>query len=448
MRCDRQLTPHFTFTSILIGLTVAGCGGLVVPSDGEGESRQLVVAGEVDVKNAESGNADTAQSGGANSAAVQISANGQKTTEKKQASLKTPDKTSWASFRNGDAQLGVAGGDLPAELQLLWKLQDPYGFVATAAVVGEHVYAGALSGYLYCLEKTSGRLLWKYRSIDDPDPDKFAPGFKSAPTVTADTVYVGDEDGVLHAVDRIDGKRRWKFVTNAEIVGGAAIRGENVVVGSHDSYLYTLKAADGSLVWKFQTLDRINCSPAIVDGYTFVAGCDEHLRVIDLETGEQKSDIPLESYLIASPAVLGEMLYVGTYAGEVLAVNWKNETIQWRYRDPVRDQPYHASAAVTDKLVVVGGRDEQLHAIDRLTGERVWVFAARGQIDSSPVIAGDRVFFGSLDRNVYAVALQDGKQVWKYNAGQRITAGPAVGENVLVVGTEGTDGLLLCFGAK
>ena len=362
--------------------------------------------------------------------------------------LKPPGPTSWASFRNGDLQLGVAGSKLPEKMQLLWKFEDPDGFVTTAAIVGEHVYAAALSGFLYCFDRKTGRLIWKYRSIDDPDSETFAAGFKSAPRITADTIFVGDEDGLLHAVDRKTGKKIWRFQTQGEIVGGAAIVGENVIVGSHDSHLYCLKAADGSLVWKFQTRDRINCAPAIAGDFTFVAGCDEHLRVIDIKHGQQQADILLESFLIASPAVMGDMLYVGTYAGEVLAVDWKKETIEWRYKDPVRENPYHSSAAVTDQYVIVGGQDKQLHCIDRKTGERIWVFQAKGQINSSPVIVGERVFFGSNDRNIYAVRIADGKQLWKYNAGRDISAGPAVGEGCLVIGTEGGDGILYCFGKK
>jgi len=179
-----------------------------------------------------------------------------------------------------------------------------------------------------------------------------------------------------------------------------------------------------------------------------VSGCDEHLRIIDIDSGKQHGDIPLEIFLIASPAVMGEMLYVGTYGGEVLAVNWKKKTIAWRYSDPINDHPYHASAAVTDKYVIVGGQDKQLHALDRKTGTRLWVFHAKGQINSSPVIVGDRVFFGSNDRNIYAVSLLTGKQLWKYKAVGGIVAGPAVGEGCLVVGTEGSDGLLYCFGEK
>ena len=223
---------------------------------------------------------------------------------------------------------------------------------------------------------------------------------------------------------------------------------KRIVFGSHDSFLYCLNKFDGSVVWKYQTEDRVNCSPAIVDKYTFVAGCDAHLRVIDIESGKQERDIDLESYLIASPAVIDDLLYVGTHDGEVLSVNWKKGTIDWRYRDPQRENPFHASAAVTDKYVVVGGQDKQLHCIDRKTGERVWVFETRAQINSSPVIVGDRIFFGSNDRNIYGVQLSSGKEIWKYNAGSGVSASPAVGEGVLVIGAEDSGAAVFCFGAK
>jgi outer membrane protein assembly factor BamB len=360
----------------------------------------------------------------------------------------SPGPKSWDSFRNGHAQAGVAGSDLPHKLELSWKYPDVDGFLTAVAIVGPHVYAPALSGYLYCLDRTSGKLIWKYRSIDDADPETFAPGFKAAPTVTADTVFLGDEDGLFHAVDRASGAQRWVFTTEAEIAGGAAVVRDQVIIGSHDSFLYCLNASDGSLVWKFQTEDRVNCSVAIAGKHTFVAGCDEHLRVIDIEEGRQKSDIPLQTYLIASPAVVDNMLYVGTYASEVVAVDWKQKEVVWRYRDPRREFPYHASAAVTDQYVVVGGRDKQMHCIDRATGNGVWTFPTRGRIDSSAVIVDERVFFGSADRNLYGLRLGDGKEIWKFNAEKPVSAGAAIGEGCLVIGSEGPDGFLYCFGEK
>ena len=185
-----------------------------------------------------------------------------------------------------------------------------------------------------------------------------------------------------------------------------------------------------------------------MEDVTFIAGCDEHLRIIDVKSGEQRAEVKLETYLIASPAVIGEMLYVGTYASEVVAVDWKKKEVVWRYQSGNGDFPFHSSAAVTDKLVVVGGRDKLIHAIDRKTGEKAWTFATNQKVDSSPVIVGDRVFVGSNDGNLYELGLADGKERWKFNAGKQISAAPAVGEGVLVVGSESRDGKVYCFGKK
>ena len=355
--------------------------------------------------------------------------------------------TSWASFRNGDAQRGIATSDLPEKLELLWKFPTEHGWVTTSTIVGDHVYAPSLTGYLYCLDRRTGKEIWKYRSIASEDPDEFAPGFKAAPRVTGDTIYLGDEDGIVHAVERTTGKQKWTFTTHAEIAGAAAIFNGRIIVGSHDSLLYCLNS-DGSLAWSLPTEDRINCSAAIAEKFTFVTGCDEHMRVIDIAKGEQTVDLPLGSYIIASPAIVGDMLYVGTYDAEVIAANWKEGEIAWRYRDENSSFPYHSSASVTDDFVFIGGQDKQMHCIDRHTGKNVWKFRTKSQINSSPAIVGDRIFFGSNDENIYGLNAKTGELNWKHKVEQGISAGVAVGEGVLVVGEEGADGNLYCFGAR
>lgn len=359
-----------------------------------------------------------------------------------------PGKTSWASFRNGNEQRGVAGSPLPEKLELLWEYKTEFGVSGTAAIVGDDVYVPTIDGVLLCLNRTDGKKRWAYRSIDSDDPDDFAPGFKAAPLVTEKLVLLGDEDGFFHAVDRATGKKAWKFETEAEVAGGASHVGDKVIFGSHDSFLYCLKVDDGALVWKFQTEDRVNCAPAISGNHTFISGCDEHLRVINIVSGEQEADIPLGSFLIASPALWDDMLYVGTYSSEVVALNWKSREFLWRFRDPAKEFPYHGSAAVTEQLVIVGGRDKQLHCLDRRTGDELWKFPTRAGIDSSPAVVDRRVFFGSNDGNVYGLDIETGKQVWKFAAGRDVTAGPAIGENCLVIGCEGNRGKIYCFGAK
>jgi outer membrane protein assembly factor BamB len=365
----------------------------------------------------------------------------------KAANLPPPSKTSWPSFRHDLAQTGVATSDLPKNLEKLWEVSLGDQIVATCAIVGDFVYVPCLSGELFCLQRTTGAKIWSYKSVKEVPANSFAPGFKSSPTVTADTVYLGDEEGVFHAIDRATGEGRWKYETAGEIYSSAAVIDGKIIFGSYDNNLYCLNL-DGILAWKYATQGYVHCAPAVVEGVTFIAGCDEHLRIIDIKTGEESKELKLQTFLIASPAIVGDMLYVGTYASEVLAVDWKKQEVVWRYASGNGDFPFHSSAAVTDKLVVVGSRDKYVHAIDRATGQRAWTFPTRGKVDSSPSIQGDRVFIGSNDGNLYELGLSDGKERWKFNAGKPISAAPAIGEGVLVIGSESRDGKVYCFGKK
>lgn len=354
-----------------------------------------------------------------------------------------PTETSWASFRYGPQQRGIAHTQLAANPTLKWEKQSVDGWVATCAIVADHVYAPALQGYLYCLDRQTGEELWKYRSIESTDEKQFAPGFKAAPLVIADAVYIGDEDGVLHAINRASGKPMWRFATGSEIAGGVALFENKLLLASHDFYLYCL-SQEGKEQWKFETNDMINCSPGIAEHFTFLSGCDALLRVVDIKSGEEIRSVEMESHLIASPAIVDDMLYIGSHAGDVSAVNWKTGDLIWRYNGD-RDLPYHASAAVTDDLVLVGSHDKNMHAIDRATGKARWVVPTKARIESSAAVVDSRVFFGSGDGNLYGLNVQDGKEIWKFNGGKSISAGVAIGEGCLVVGEDDHNGHLRCF---
>jgi outer membrane protein assembly factor BamB len=355
-----------------------------------------------------------------------------------------PGKSSWPSFRATPDQHGVSKSTLAERPELKWEFASPDGWVGAASIVGEFVYGPALAGNLHCLDLKTGKEVWKYRSIEDPDPKEFAPGFKAAPLITATMVYIGDEDGILHAIDRKTGAKVWTFASDAEIAGCVAPFEDKLLLASHDSFLYCLDR-DGKEVWKFQTNDRINCSPAIAGSFTFLAGCDEHLRVIDLQTGKEFRDMPLESFLIASPAVADDLLYVGTHNGQIVCVDWRKGEFVWRY-EPDRNMPFHASPVVTDKLVIVGGHDKTIHAVDRATGKAKWTFPTRARVECSAAAVDNRLFVGSGDRNLYGLALETGQEVWKYNCGHPINAGLAIGEGFLVAGEDRQNGRLLCFG--
>jgi outer membrane protein assembly factor BamB len=79
-----------------------------------------------------------------------------------------------------------------------------------------------------------------------------------------------------------------------------------------------------------------------------------------------------------------------------------------------------------------------------LSGKEAWTFVTRARVESSPAIAGGRVFVGSNDGRFYVLSLSNGAKLWEFNAGAPLSASPAIANGRIVIGSQ--DGKLYCFG--
>jgi eukaryotic-like serine/threonine-protein kinase len=343
----------------------------------------------------------------------------------------------WNQFRGSPQLTGVSDTKLPDALKVLWTYEAGDAIESSAAVVDGVVYVGSVTGELHAVNLSDGTLRWKYKASDTGIGE-------SSPAVADGIAYVGDLDGVVHAIDVSSGKARWTFKTGSEIKSSPVITPGKVLIGSYDANLYALGARDGKLVWKVQTQGYVHATPAIVDGVAYVTGCDEILRGIRIADGKEVLALSSGAYTGASPAVRDAHAFYGTYANEVLGVDLKAKKIAWRYKHPERNFPFMSSAALSGDLVIVGGRDKMVHAIERKTGKAIWTFTTRARIDSSPVIAGGRAYVGSSDGKLYVLEVATGKSVFAFDAGGPLTASPAVASSRLVIGSH--DGKLFCLG--
>ncbi|MCH7591500.1 MAG: PQQ-binding-like beta-propeller repeat protein [Planctomycetes bacterium] len=347
-----------------------------------------------------------------------------------------PGQRNWSMFRGGPQLRGIAHTRLPDRLKVRWKFEAPDAVTSSAAIVNGTVYVGCYDGTLFALHLSDGSVKWKYKAQE---------AIESSPTVIDGTVYVGDDEGVLHAVDAGSGKGKWTFPTDDQIISSVNHADDRLVFGSYDGFVYCVSRQVGKLLWKFETQGRVHGTPGITAGHVIAAGCDEFIHVLRLDDGRPVRKISMGSVSGASAATHGHRAYVGTYGGHMLGIDWKAGRVEWSFADGDREFPIMSSAAVTDRWVIVGGRDKRVRALDRITGKPQWVFVTNGRVDSSPVVVGDRVFIGSSDGNLYALTLDTGKETWRFEAGGPISASPAVAEGSLVIGTE--DGMIYCFGA-
>jgi outer membrane protein assembly factor BamB len=349
-----------------------------------------------------------------------------------------PSAEAWPMGRGSPLATGVAVSELPDKPDLLWKFAAPDGaFETSPIIVDGTVYIGCLNGYLYALNLADGAEKWKYHS---------ELGFYASPALKNGKLYIGDAEGKFHCVSAATGDLLWGFASQAEINSGANFHGANVLFGSQDSHLYCLDSETGKEVWRFAIDDQIRCFPTVVGDRSFVAGCDSKFHIVDLTTGTEVASVDIEAPTGAAPAVGGDFVYFGTEGETVLCINWQNPQVVWKYRDPKKRMPFRSSAALAPQLVIVGGRDKVVHALDRASGEERWRFVTKGRIDASPVIVGRRAYVGSADGRIYGLNVDSGQPEWEYEAGGGFSGGAAVAAGKLIIASE--DGVVYCFGKK
>ena len=162
---------------------------------------------------------------------------------------------------------------------------------------------------------------------------------------------------------------------------------------SHTGVSESVLPEELTLLWTYEADEAIDSSAAIVDGTVYVGTWAGTLIALDLATGEERWTYTTGDFGIgeSSPAVAGDLVFIGDLAGV-------------------------------------------FHAVDTETGIARWTFETLGEIRSSPVIIGDRVLIGSYDGYLYGLAIADGALLWKYETLNYVHATPAVWDGVAYFG--------------
>lgn len=238
---------------------------------------------------------------------------------------------------------------------------------------------------------------------------------RSSPILVDGAIVFGSADGTLRAVDAEDGDERWTYRADGAFDGAAAVAGDLVIAQSRDGVLHAVGAHDGEPRW-------------------------------ELDLG---ADLPFEwdfEFFVAAATVVGERVYTGSGAGEVLCVDAASGAVVWRHATKGR---VRATPAVVDGVVYAPSFDGHLYALDAESGRELWKFETRGvridskaagfdrcSIQSSPAVTEDLVLFGSRDARFYAVDRRTGEERWSHDHDPSwVVSSPAIAGDRVVVGT-------------
>ena len=203
------------------------------------------------------------------------------------------------------------------------------------------------------------------------------------------------------------------------------------------------------LLWSFTTGPRTEGSPIFKDGVTYWFDRSGKMYGVDPD-GVQVFEKDFDTIIEATPLINGDVLYIGTTSGSLLAMSLPDGDILWEYETEgqISASPNLASfagkaavvvgsydnwmycidaedgtllsryesgyylngaAACWRQEVLFGGCDQWLRMIDCTTGTAVDSLKLDAYIPSSPAISGNTAYVGDYSGNLYAVSLQDGK---------------------------------------
>ena len=105
----------------------------------------------------------------------------------------------------------------------------------------------------------------------------------------------------------------------------------------------------------------------------------------------------------------------------------------WRFKT---GNSVGSSPIVSNDVVFVGSWDNNLYAIDALTGNEKWRFVTSREVVSSPAISNGVVYIGSLDNNLYAIDAETGKERWRFWTNSGVSSSPSVSNGVVYIGSD------------
>lgn len=323
---------------------------------------------------------------------------------------------------------GVFNAIRTSDGEFVWTFSAGRPILGAARIDGDALYFACDNGFLFKLERATGKELWRYDLGDArvsrilAHPQVFDWDWQGVrPLVAGGVVFAGSGDGSFHAVDAASGARRWRAETGGKIRNGAAIDGDRVFVGSADHFLYAFDRASGRELWKHDSGAEVDSEPLVVDGKVVFGNRGVGVIALVAATGERLWKTSFwGSWLESTPTLVDGVLYVGSSdLGRVSALDpadgrvlWRTDVYGWAFGTPlVTAERIYAGAAGGKPYVFrhVAG----FATIDRRSGKLLerWPLAEspgghQWGIAGSLALAGDTIVATTVDGSIYGFPLR------------------------------------------
>ncbi len=247
------------------------------------------------------------------------------------------------------------------------------------------------------------------------------------PVVLADRIYAGDGYGRLQAHDRFTGKRIWQskfgeedqgffsslnFVDRKDpsfISGGVGAGNGHILLGTTSGDVVAFSAGDGIEQWRGDVGSEVLAPPITGGDLVFVQTIDGRLLALEQDSGEIRWSYDIQVPVLtlrgtATPVFDGGVVYAGFANGSINAVAAADGRPIWQHI-----------------LMLPEGRSE----LDRMV-----------DVDGSPLVSGPLVYGVAFHGKVKALRRSDGQAIWEMDMSSYLDFGEGYGQIYVVDDTD------------
>ncbi len=241
---------------------------------------------------------------------------------------------------------------------------------------------------------------------------------RSAPVSGGDRIYVGTREGTAFAYD-LHGNRVWSRALGGAVEADALLVGDTLYLGTVTGSVFALDAQNGDVRWRYFTGHEVLGRPAAHEDRLFVTTGNNQVYALDRNSGEwrwqyARGDDPQLSIRGAAGATVfeGDVL-TGFSDGAVVRLDGATGQVEWSQRwtgEAARFTDIDSTPVILGNRVYVVVYGSRLLCMDAASGNMIWSEPVVSH--EAPAVAGDRLVVGTLSGELKAFDPATGRNLW------------------------------------